>query len=105
MSKNSGGYRFVTLEGEMINAGGAITGGRYMNKTANIPDRKAESPLWPDSSGHTPRRRDKCAAELKLQAGKRQNSLVSWKHCGCICQRRRESCTTLKAKASWKRKR
>ena len=42
MSKNSGGMRFVTLEGEVINAGGAITGGRYRNRTANILDRKAE---------------------------------------------------------------
>lgn len=42
MSKKSSGVRFVTLEGEVINAGGAITGGKYKNKTANILDRKAE---------------------------------------------------------------
>ncbi|MDO4486922.1 MAG: chromosome segregation protein SMC [Bacillota bacterium] len=42
MSKLSNGFRFVTLEGEVINAGGAITGGKYRNKTANILDRKAE---------------------------------------------------------------
>ena len=42
LSKNAGGMRIVTLEGEIINAGGAITGGRYKNKTANILDRKAE---------------------------------------------------------------
>lgn len=42
MSKTSAGVRFVTLEGEVINAGGAITGGRYKHKTANILDRKAE---------------------------------------------------------------
>lgn len=42
MSKKAAGLRFVTLEGEVINAGGAITGGRYKNKTANILDRKAE---------------------------------------------------------------
>ncbi|MDD6190859.1 MAG: chromosome segregation protein SMC [Firmicutes bacterium] len=42
LSKVSGGMRIVTLEGEIINAGGAITGGRYKNKTANILDRKSE---------------------------------------------------------------
>ena len=41
MSKKGGGLRFVTLDGEVINAGGAITGGKYKNKTANILDRKA----------------------------------------------------------------
>ena len=42
MSKKASGFRFVTIEGEVINAGGAITGGKYRNKTANILDRKAE---------------------------------------------------------------
>ncbi|MDO4745216.1 MAG: chromosome segregation protein SMC [Bacillota bacterium] len=42
MSKKASGFRFVTLEGEVINAGGAITGGKYKNKSANILDRKAE---------------------------------------------------------------
>ena len=42
MSKKASGVRFVTLEGEVINAGGGITGGKYRNKTANILDRKAE---------------------------------------------------------------
>ena len=42
MSKMAAGFRFVTLDGEVINAGGAITGGKYRNKTANILDRKAE---------------------------------------------------------------
>lgn len=42
MSKKTKGVRFVTLEGEVINSGGAITGGRYRNKSANILDRKSE---------------------------------------------------------------
>lgn len=41
-SKVGRGYRFVTLEGEIINAGGAITGGRYKNSSANILERKSE---------------------------------------------------------------
>ncbi len=40
--KNVGGYRIVTLEGEVINAFGAITGGKFSNKTANLLDRKQE---------------------------------------------------------------
>lgn len=42
LSKKAAGLRFVTLEGEIINAGGAITGGRYKNRTANLLGRKAE---------------------------------------------------------------
>jgi len=43
MSRNNDGpFRFVTLEGEVINAAGAITGGSFKNNTANILSRKAE---------------------------------------------------------------
>lgn len=43
LSKIAGnGIRFVTLEGEIINAGGAITGGKYKNATANLLARKSE---------------------------------------------------------------
>ncbi|MDO4545058.1 MAG: chromosome segregation protein SMC [Bacillota bacterium] len=42
MSKMAAGLRYVTLDGDVINAGGAMTGGKYRNKTANILDRKAE---------------------------------------------------------------
>lgn len=34
--------RFVTLEGEIINANGAITGGKYKNSSANLLERRAE---------------------------------------------------------------
>ena len=37
-----GGFRVVTREGEVINAYGAITGGKYRNRTANLLDRKNE---------------------------------------------------------------
>ncbi len=36
------GLRFVTLEGEIINVSGAITGGKYKNATANLLERKQE---------------------------------------------------------------
>ena len=37
-----GGFRIVTLDGELINSSGAITGGRFANKSANLLDRKKE---------------------------------------------------------------
>lgn len=37
-----GGYRIVTKEGEVINSYGAITGGRFKNRSANLLDRKKE---------------------------------------------------------------
>ncbi|MCQ2548045.1 MAG: chromosome segregation protein SMC [Clostridia bacterium] len=36
------GLRLVTLDGEVINVSGAITGGKYKNKSANILGRKSE---------------------------------------------------------------
>ncbi len=42
LSKLVSGVRFVTMEGEVINASGAITGGAYKNKSANILERKSE---------------------------------------------------------------
>jgi len=40
--KSASGLRFVTLEGEVINASGAITGGMYKTNTTNLLSRKAE---------------------------------------------------------------
>ncbi|MCQ2546720.1 MAG: chromosome segregation protein SMC [Clostridia bacterium] len=42
ISKKGKDLLVVTLEGEIINARGAITGGKFKNKSANILDRKAE---------------------------------------------------------------
>jgi chromosome segregation protein len=43
ISKESrGGLRYVTPEGEVINAAGAMTGGAFRNKTANLLERRAE---------------------------------------------------------------
>lgn len=43
LSKSAAGsFRFVTIEGEIINAGGAITGGAYKNRTSNLLERKSE---------------------------------------------------------------
>ena len=39
---NVGGFRIVTLDGEVINSYGAITGGKFANRTANLLDRKKE---------------------------------------------------------------
>lgn len=42
VSRKGKGIRVVTLEGEIINSAGAITGGRFKHKTADILQRKAE---------------------------------------------------------------
>jgi len=42
ISKKSKGVRVVTLDGEIINSAGAITGGRNKHKTADILQRKSE---------------------------------------------------------------
>ena len=43
LSKIAGrGFRFVTLEGDVVNASGAITGGKYRTKTMNILSRRTE---------------------------------------------------------------
>jgi chromosome segregation protein len=43
ISKESkSGLRCVTMEGEVVNAAGAMTGGAYRNKTANLLERRAE---------------------------------------------------------------
>jgi chromosome segregation protein len=39
---NAEGYRIVTLDGAVINPAGALTGGAYRNKSANLLERKAE---------------------------------------------------------------
>ncbi|MGI6731553.1 MAG: chromosome segregation protein SMC [Anaerovoracaceae bacterium] len=41
--KSVGGLRFVTLDGDVINAGGAISGGAYRHKSTNLLERKAEA--------------------------------------------------------------
>ena len=43
LSKIAGrGVRFVTLEGDVVNASGAITGGKYKTRTMNILSRRTE---------------------------------------------------------------
>ncbi|MDR2486807.1 MAG: chromosome segregation protein SMC, partial [Clostridiales Family XIII bacterium] len=39
---NPEGYRYVTLGGEVVTPAGALTGGAYRNKTANLLERRAE---------------------------------------------------------------
>lgn len=65
MSKKGGGLRFVTLDGEVINAAGAITGGKYKNKTANILDRKAEIQTLQKDIDSRLRQKDEIAARLQ----------------------------------------
>ena len=50
LSKKTKGFRFVTPEGEHINANGAITGGRHKNSSGNLLERKAEIDLLANKS-------------------------------------------------------
>ena len=40
--KGNKAIKYVTLEGEIINTAGAVTGGKYKNKSANILERRGE---------------------------------------------------------------
>ena len=49
--------KFVTLDGDLINAGGAITGGKFKNKSANLLERRGEiESLTEEISGKEKRR-------------------------------------------------
>ncbi len=63
LSKSAGGYRCVTLEGEFINANGAITGGRHKNNSANLLERKGEI----ESLGKTYEEMENKGVELEKQ--------------------------------------
>ncbi|QHI71485.1 chromosome segregation protein SMC [Aminipila terrae] len=60
----SGGLRFVTLEGEVINSGGAITGGSFKNNTANLLERKGEVTALQEKLDKAEEQRDKLTLEL-----------------------------------------
>ena len=67
--KNIGGFRIVTKDGEVITAFGAITGGRFRNKTANLLDRKKEiSTLTAKIDGYAARTAELSAEREKLDA-------------------------------------
>lgn len=54
-----GGFRIVTREGEVINSYGAITGGKFKNRTANLLDRKKEiSKLSDEIKGYEKRSKE-----------------------------------------------
>ncbi|QAT42419.1 chromosome segregation protein SMC [Aminipila luticellarii] len=60
----SGGLRFVTLEGEVINSGGAITGGTFKNNTANLLERKGEVTALQEKLDQAVHERDRLTKEL-----------------------------------------
>ena len=68
LSKNTtgGGLRFVTLEGEVINSGGAITGGTFKNNTSNLLERKTEAKLLGEKL--TTMERSKVSGDKELEA-------------------------------------
>ena len=70
---NIGGFRIVTVEGEVINAYGAITGGKFKNRTANLLDRKKEiSTLSTQIDGYAKRTAELAASKEKEEAARTQ---------------------------------
>ena len=67
MSKlpGTGGLRFVTLDGDVINASGAITGGAYRNKTAGLLERKAEAKSLGDKLSRLREEQEQLVEELE----------------------------------------
>ena len=75
MSKmETGGFRIVTLEGEVVNAFGAITGGRFANRTANLLDRKKEISSLTETIDGYARESEELAQRKKAELAK-QDSL------------------------------
>ncbi len=71
--KDIGGFRIVTREGEVINSFGAITGGRFKNRTANLLNRKKEiSKLSDEIAGY-----EKRTKELEDERAKEADRRVS----------------------------
>lgn len=62
--QNGSGLRFVTLEGEIINASGAITGGKFKNNTANLLERKAEITRLSEELAALEQKRESCTERL-----------------------------------------
>ncbi len=76
MSKSApGGFRIVTLDGEVINSSGAITGGRFANKSANLLDRKKEINTLNDTINGYNRRIEELTSEIESEK-KRETSLA-----------------------------
>jgi len=87
MSKlqGTGGLRFVSLDGDVVNASGAITGGAYRNKTAGLLERKAEAKELEDKLHRLQQEQKQLAAELEdlavsLEQGRKQIEAIDSKH-------------------------
>ena len=64
-SANKGPHKFVTLEGEVINAAGAITGGSFKSNTADILSRRAETDALRAETAELGKKLDRTEKELK----------------------------------------
>ena len=87
MSKlqGTGGLRFVSLDGDVVNASGAITGGAYRNKTAGLLERKAEAKNLEERLQRLQEEQGQLAAELAdlagtLEQSRKQIEVIDAKH-------------------------
>ena len=65
ISKKTRNMRVVTLDGEIINSAGAITGGKFRHKTADILQRKAEIQALEEKLTGMNREQEKRTGELE----------------------------------------
>lgn len=73
LSKMMQGVRVVTLEGEIINASGAVTGGKYKNQTANLLTRKSEINSLAEEIGKLEQKAQDCAQTLRKSEEEKRN--------------------------------
>lgn len=66
--KSGGGFKFVTLEGEIITSGGSITGGRHKHDSANMFERKADIRSLAEKIASLEKEREDGDAALKKAA-------------------------------------
>ena len=76
-AKNKGGWRIVTKEGEVINPSGALTGGAYRNKTANLFERRNEIDALKAEITGLGEKEKGLLAEAKALAGENEGLLAS----------------------------
>lgn len=74
--KAQSGLRFVTLDGEVVNAAGAITGGTVKHHAGNLLERKAETKRLGEELVRLEQKKSALATDLQQLTAARQASLA-----------------------------
>ncbi len=76
MAKKEAYIKYVTLEGEVISSGGAITGGKFKNKSANILERRAEVVKLNDELDAVSKQKKLCESKLEETRAALENMII-----------------------------